>query len=357
MATRKQLVGIVRAVYGEVDVPFTDDEIPPMDDIADPFDRLAHQARWAADKAGLPPSDSPLLRTLRDDERAIRGGQAPSLDVAKAWLQQIGFKPEHIERVAPAMLRLSAMNRHFLETHSLKPDERKDERRFLDFVESRCPDERYALIQEKLLNYRALLRLAARTKPGDFTLPEKYLYLPRFTHMKLRQAQELFLPVRKPVNLLDIGAGPGHFALASEFHGHHYWGIDVDFTFATPFSQYDLYGELFDAFGLSRSLQGITANTPLVLPRRFELVIAQMAVFSHHRSPTGPVPWQWPEWQFFLRDLVEHVLAPKFEVYLEINFKYITADIYDQLSALGANVDRQRSIIRITDGQASAIRG
>jgi hypothetical protein len=116
-----------------------------------------------------------------------------------------------------------------------------------------------------------------------------------------------------------------------------------------------MYGDLFECFGFQRLIQRIMANTPLEVPRRFDLVVAQMATFCTHRNPVAPVAWQWPDWQFFLRDLIENVVAPRFEMFFEINRAYLPQAVADALTARGASVDLKDCIIRINDAQTDAI--
>ena len=79
-----------------------------------------------------------------------------------------------------------------------------------------------------------------------------------------------------------------------------------------------------------------------------------MGVFCVHQRH-GAVPWEIREWDFFLKDLVQNVVAPRFEIHLHIGRQYLREDVLAILTSLGAQVDRERSIIHISDAQAGAI--
>ncbi len=333
--------------------------IEPGDD-ADPLDRLARRAGRLADALGIPRGDTALLRPLRDEERRIRPGEAPSLPAAEAWLREIAagcpapvsarVVDSFVERLAPALLPLSAMNAHYLRTHTLTRFQ-KEHRRFFDFVEARCADPVHARVQARFLDPRALQIGLARIPASatDYIRGEKYLHAPHWLSSKLEKHGDA-LRVASPLAVLDLGSGPAHFGLVCAYHGHHYHGLDVPYSSTTPFSDHDLYGDLFDAFGLGRSLQRIEAHTPLQVDRRYDRVTCLMGNFCVHRTPAGPVPWQWPAWDFFLRDLDEHVLAPRAEIFLQINREMMPAEVLARFADLGAEIDAERSIVRLRRG-------
>lgn len=340
------------------------------DGAQDDRDRLACQLGELARWLGLGDSDSPLRRPLRAAERGRRAGHAASLAEASAWLAEVAsarrgdvadsFVASYIERLAPALLPLSARSQLFLAGQGHRgAGPLADMRRFFAFVEARCSDARYARVQERFLHPRALYDLAGSPKGSagvELVHPEKYLDLPQFAISKLAAAGRIGLRDRAPASVLDLGAGPGHFGLACEYLGHRYVGLDIPLPPSTPVSEHDLYAELFDCFGLERSIQRIVAFAPLEVARRFDVVTCLMGVFCTHQKG-GAIPWQWPEWQFFLADLIDNVVAPRFEIYLHIGRQYVAPEVAAELRARGAAIDDERSAIRITDAQAAVFRG
>jgi hypothetical protein len=287
--------------------------------------------------------------------------------MAEAWLDRVltarhGAKRPNpsasfVERLAPAMLSLSAMNAHFRAGQAGRPPAvQEEQRRLFAFIEARCSDERYREIQEVFLDYRALYILARATDKDELVGPEKYLYAPFYAVSKLGAATRLGLHERPPMRVLDLGAGPAHFGLVCASFGHTYHGLDIPLRPSSPFHDRDLYGELFAAFGLERMLQRITAFTPLVVTHRFDMVSCLMGLFCTNRVDGKSVSWTWPEWQFFLRDLIDNVLEPRFEVFLNLNRQYFPGEIQHELRTRGATVDPERSTFRFTDAQADAIR-
>lgn len=244
--------------------------------------------------------------------------------------------------VEPARLPLSVMNSAFLDAQKFNAAARAERRALFDFIEARCPDERYRELQEKYLNDRALQCLADRPEIDMElgVLPEKYLHLPHWTNSKLGVAKMLGLHKSPPLDILDIGSGSGHFGLVCAHFGHRYEGLDIEAPPLTPFSRGDIFSDLFACFGLTRMTQRIEAYTPLQTSRRFDCVTGLMTKFNNASLDTPA--WQWPEWQYFLQDLVNHVLKPDYRIFMQLNRNGVSDELMAAFEGHGATTDHQR---------------
>jgi SAM-dependent methyltransferase len=184
----------------------------------------------------------------------------------------------------------------------------------------------------------ALTRIREKySVPGELTHWPKYVDAPRWLRLNIKRAQELRLNTRRrPLRILDLGSGGGYFLLVSRFLGHSGVGLDID----DP----PMYGEMFEAFGLSRVIWTIKAFEPLPdLGERFDLVTAFSICFNEHKRPGvwGPEPWR-----FLLQDLKHRFLKPSGEIFLGLNPEpdgtFYTPGLREFFLARGADIDRSK---------------
>jgi SAM-dependent methyltransferase len=184
----------------------------------------------------------------------------------------------------------------------------------------------------------ALTRIRGKySVPGELTHWPKYVDAPRWLRLNIKRAQELRLNTRRePLRILDLGSGGGYFLLVSRFLGHSGTGLDID----DP----PMYGEMFEAFGLSRVIWTIKAFEPLPdLGERFDLVTAFSICFNEHKRPGiwGPEPWR-----FLLQDLKSRFLKPSGEIFLGLNPEpdgtFYTLGLREFFLAKGAKIDRSK---------------
>lgn len=191
----------------------------------------------------------------------------------------------------------------------------------------------------------ALTRIREKySVPGELTHWPKYVDAPRWLRLNTRRAQELRLNTRRqPLRILDLGSGGGYFLLVSRFLGHSGVGLDID----DP----PMYGEMFEAFGLSRVIWTIKAFEPLPdLGERFDLVTAFSICFNEHKRPGvwGPEPWR-----FLLQDLKRRFLKPSGEIFLGLNPEpdgtFYTPGLREFFLARGAKIDRSKVWFKTID--------
>src|SRR5262249_16803161 len=129
----------------------------------------------------------------------------------------------------------------------------------------------------------------------------KYLDTVRWIEGKLQHAAELRLHRSPPLDILDLGSGPGHFQLVAQFMGHRSFGLDVPLGPRLASTNRHLYDDLCAFFAVEKTSFAIEALKPLPdFGRRFDLVTSFMTWFNSHRDNT---PWSPEEWSFFLCDV------------------------------------------------------
>jgi SAM-dependent methyltransferase len=143
----------------------------------------------------------------------------------------------------------------------------------------------------------------------------------------LRQAADRYLLTglaRLPKNrrVLDLGSGPGYFALICRTEGHHPLALDVDDD--------PLYAELTRYFNLPFVIHRIEPKRPLPSAGGpFDLITAFRSCFDVKADGS---PWDGEDWEFLLRDLRSQ-LTPNGRVVLGFNVNPKTGTFYSPTAA------------------------
>ncbi|HEY0794059.1 MAG TPA: class I SAM-dependent methyltransferase [Chthoniobacterales bacterium] len=179
---------------------------------------------------------------------------------------------------------------------------------------------------------------------GEGTHWPKYVDATRWLRLNIKRAQQLRLNARpQPLRILDLGSGGGYFLIVSRYLGHSGVGLDLD----DP----PMYGEMFQAFGLQRTVWRIQAYEPLPdLGERFDLVTAFSICFNEHKQPDV---WGPQQWAFLLKDLKARVLKPSGEIYLGMNPEpggvFYTPGLKEYFLDHGATIDRAKVWFKMVD--------
>ena len=136
----------------------------------------------------------------------------------------------------------------------------------------------------------------------------KYLDVGFWIHAKLRRVHALGLHKPPFHRVLDLGTGTGYFPFLAKTLGNEAVGLDVG---DIPF-----YDEMIALLGVERHACTIRAFEKLPDLGRFGLVTAFQICFDKH--PNGE-NWGVEEWDFFRRDVNEHLLLPGGRLMLEFN--------------------------------------
>jgi SAM-dependent methyltransferase len=118
-----------------------------------------------------------------------------------------------------------------------------------------------------------------------------------------KAARRLGLDKSSPLDVLEIGIGPGYFLYVCQRLGHRCVGIDRP-------GEYPFWKALRQWLGV-RNVVEHTIEPHKLLPQTlgtFDLVTAFRAQFNYNTEAKRL--WTLDEWSFFLDDLRDHVLRP-----------------------------------------------
>ena len=116
--------------------------------------------------------------------------------------------------------------------------------------------------------------------------------------VNVKRVQDLWLDRSQPLDILDLGCGPGYFLYVSGMFGHKGLGLDPD---DEPF-----FRGTTKLFSVNRVVARINAQTPLPdLDKRFDLVTAHRVCFHRiARRENGEwLEWTEVDWKFFIDDV------------------------------------------------------
>ena len=209
-------------------------------------------------------------------------------------------------------------------------------REFFERVLATVDFERYRDLQRELLAPQSLRAHGYRIK---------FLNLDYWLASKLEVALDLGLHEAKPLTILDIGVGPGHFPFICRQFGHQVVGTDVatlELDQAWPGRH--VYDGLIDVLGVDRRAHTVERGTrvPPHFGGPFDLVTALMVKFD---SPFGEPAWTTSDWEFFLRDLATNVLTTGGHAFLKLNRPYAGDEIMTFMEEAGGRTNRSQCTV------------
>ena len=166
----------------------------------------------------------------------------------------------------------------------------------------------------------------------------KYADLELWLRRAWKEATRLDLERSPPVDVLDIGMGPGYFLYFCRKLGHRVTGLDRPGFY--PFWQC-----LRQWLGIHRVIEHTIKPKQKLPPElgRFDLVTAFRAQFNFNLNEKRL--WNLDEWAFFLDDLKRH-LNPGGRVFLGLNpsgpnKEFYTPELREFFLSRGAAVERE----------------
>lgn len=141
----------------------------------------------------------------------------------------------------------------------------------------------------------------------------KYADVPWWLAHKARHAVRLGLDRREPIDILDIGAGAGHWCAIANALGHRALAADLAYPF---------YEEMCALLGVERVHQIVERDVPFApLGRRFQLITIFNQVFDMtvDRATGGYLHWSLDDWRAFLGDLAVNHLSDGGDIYMSLN--------------------------------------
>jgi SAM-dependent methyltransferase len=163
--------------------------------------------------------------------------------------------------------------------------------------------------------------------------------------VNVKRVQDLWLDRSPPLDILDLGCGPGYFLYLCRLFGHKGVGVDPD---DDPFFRGTT--KLFD---VQRVIARI--NPQIALPdlgKKFDLVTGHRVCF-HRISRTQNVEWvEWTpaDWEFFIKDIRTRFLKPDGRLLLEFNRRqdgssFFTREWRAFFESQGARIVRWKALL------------
>jgi hypothetical protein len=206
--------------------------------------------------------------------------------------------------------------------------------RFFEFLLNEVDAERYGEIQDHFL-------APQRIDPKADTL--KYLDPLVWFESKLGFALRLGLDAAASRRILDIGTGPGHFAVVARFFGHDVVGTEVPRRAQGVRGSGHLYDALCDAFKVSRIAHSVRPFGDLRdIAGTYDMLTSFLAGFNVDERKR---PWTITHWKHFLASVRRDVLAPDGTVFLNLSNGKITPPVWDALKGAAEwFLDQQKSL-------------
>jgi hypothetical protein len=210
--------------------------------------------------------------------------------------------------------------------------------------------ERYSLIQADHLSEANIAAYEELAKAGTHISPEfKYLDFPFWVAGKWRTASAMNLKaLENQGKVFDIGSGPGHLATVCSLLGIGYFGVDAPLTIYKNATRQHIYDDLRDIFPYDRQTYNITPQSDMKGFGTYDLVVCQMGIFCSHILSTGArIGWSLEDWEGFLPRLMDNVVKPGGEVYLQLSRQFVHGEVADYLAARSWQAHLDTNVFRL----------
>jgi SAM-dependent methyltransferase len=169
--------------------------------------------------------------------------------------------------------------------------------------------------------------------------------------VNVKRVQDLWLDRSHPLQILDLGCGPGYFLYLCRLFGHEGIGIDPD---DEPF-----FRGTTQLFEVRRVIARIHPQTPLPdLGKRFDLVTGHRVCFHRiSRRQNGEwLEWTPSDWEFFINDIRTRFLKPDGRLLLEFNRRqdgssFFTDELREFFLSQGARIVRWKALLAADPNQ------
>ena len=163
--------------------------------------------------------------------------------------------------------------------------------------------------------------------------------------VNVKRIQDLWLDRSPPLQILDLGCGPGYFLYLTRLFGHQGLGLDPD---DEPF-----FRGTIKHFGVRRVVAQIQPQTPLPdLGKKFDLVTGHRVCFHRiaRAENGGWLEWSPVDWEFFINDVRTRFLKPDGRLLLEFNRRqdgssFFTEELRDFFESQGARIFRWKALL------------
>jgi SAM-dependent methyltransferase len=202
--------------------------------------------------------------------------------------------------------------------------------RALDLID---PTEREAFLDK----YRDRLQTF-----DDFSLA-KYADFAYWAFRNVVRAEWLGLDRSEPLDILDIGMGPGSFGMVAKSMGHRVVGTDLDKPWYRDFDR---------IAGVERIIAPVRRGEPYrPTDRKFDLISIMLPNF-HRKVVDGRIEyWTMEDWRLFLDNLVSDLLKPGGRIYLAMPPDRLHDGTVQPSALLGWSEERGANVEKTADGR------
>ncbi len=166
-------------------------------------------------------------------------------------------------------------------------------------------------------------------KKNTVAAPKYYNYK-RWLKVNIIRAARYDLHMRKNLDILDLGCGPGWFLRVCSHFGHRPQGLDIALEELVPEDK-DVYRKLPELLKCDHriSRHRVQPFTPIDINGSFDVITGFQVCFNNHRKKDV---WGIKEWDYFIKDL-KHRLNKNGKIILELNadkLNYPDGPYYDK---------------------------
>src|SRR5579864_3535760 len=247
-----------------------------------------------------------------------------------------GIKPEHLRQMSGGFRE--TVTGRIAELRSATDPNSIQAKRFFEYLLGEVDADDFDEVRQRFLS---------NVSVASNVNMLKYLDPVTWFESKLSISRWLKLHERSPIRILDLGTGPGHFAVVARFFGHSVVGTDLPHRsrgVETTGHFYDALCELYRVERVSHTIRGLE---PLGdVHGRYDLVTAFLAAFNVHEDKQ---PWNVATWEFFLSDLAESVLRPNGSLFMRLTHDKLNEESWSYLVSLAQWHEDQSKQVYITD--------
>jgi hypothetical protein len=177
---------------------------------------------------------------------------------------------------------------------------------------------------------------------NDFSLA-KYADFAYWAWRNVLRAEWLDLDRSPPLDILDIGMGPGSFGMVAKSMGHRVVGTDLDKPWYRDFDRIS---------GVERIIAPVRRGEAYrPTGRKFDLISIMLPNF-HRRVVDGRIEyWTMDEWRLFLSNLVTDLLRPGGRIYLAMPPDRLDDGTVQPSALLDWSAERGAKVERLQDGR------
>lgn len=250
-------------------------------------------------------------------------------------------KPEHLKRMSCGFRE--TVTGRIDELRSASDTNNQQAKAFFEYLLQEVDADRFDEVRNEFLSDVSTV---------DNVNMLKYLDPVTWFESKLSICRWLKLHTRDPVRILDLGTGPGHFAVVARFFGHKVVGTDLPHRSQGVDATGHLYDALCDLYRVERISHMIRPFEMLGdMAGRYDLVTAFLAAFNIDENKQ---PWTPDHWKFFLSDLAATVLRPGGSLFMRLTHDKLTDDAWTYLVSLATWKEDQSRQVYVTDFSALA---